>query len=183
MTSLSSSEVYANIKYMEQTARSGFTIIELLVAVSIITILSGALIPGFTNYSKNQNLRQAQEQVKNDLRTAQANALTGTNASPTLKHWGIRFTQNSGTYEYFTSENTTDCGNGLYYANKTTQPLAAGIVVRSPSGCVYFSFANGDASADSSITLGYPSPDNTVCRLVTIDSGGLVLTGGDAVCP
>ena len=71
----------------------------------------------------------------------------------------------------------------MYYPDKTTQPLAAGVVVRSPSGCVYFSFANGDASADSTITLGYPSPDNSICSLVNIDSGGLVTAGGDAVFP
>ena len=47
----------------------GFTLVELLIAVSIITILSAFLIPGFTNYIDSQNIVQAQEVFKSDLRT------------------------------------------------------------------------------------------------------------------
>ena len=55
----------------------GFTLIELLIVVTIMAVLTGALIPSFSKYIDNQNVRQALEQVKDDLRNTQNNALTG----------------------------------------------------------------------------------------------------------
>ena len=55
----------------------GFTMIELLIVVAIMSILTGAILPGFNSYVTNQNLRQAQEQIKNDLRSTQIKALAG----------------------------------------------------------------------------------------------------------
>lgn len=45
--------------------------------VSIIAIIGGGIIPSFSQYLNDQNLKQAQEQLKSDLRTIQNKALTG----------------------------------------------------------------------------------------------------------
>ena len=56
---------------------TGFTLIELLIVVSIISVLTGSILPSFNTYITNQNLRQAQEQVKNDMKSTQIKALAG----------------------------------------------------------------------------------------------------------
>jgi Tfp pilus assembly protein FimT len=45
--------------------------------VSIITIVAGVTVPSFTGYMKNQTLKNAQDQFKNDLRSIENMALTG----------------------------------------------------------------------------------------------------------
>ena len=75
----------------------GFTLIELLIVVSIITILSGVMLPGFSNYISGQSRRQAIEQVEDDLRTLENKALAGDSVLDVLPnglqplYWGGRF--------------------------------------------------------------------------------------------
>lgn len=167
---------------MNSSAQQGFTLLELLISISIIAVISGSLIPGFSTYSRNQNLRQAQEQVKSDLRTVQNFALTGTESADNLEFWGLSFIQGSGRYEFFTAQTASDCvGDPGYTSYKQSEILPAGIVVRSASECVYFRFSDGGSPADDSVRIGYPSPA-TDCADVNIDSGGLITTGAAVGC-
>ena len=77
-----------------RAAQKAFTLIELLIVVSLITIITGALLPSFNNYIDAQNVKQAQEQVEDELRTLQNKALNGENASVELasgqvEYWGV----------------------------------------------------------------------------------------------
>lgn len=87
----------------------GFTLIELMIVVVIISIIAVSILPSFATYIRNQNLRQAQEQLRSDLRTAQNKALSGTLSDATvpggalMQFWGVQFTINSGSYPYFIS--------------------------------------------------------------------------------
>jgi prepilin-type N-terminal cleavage/methylation domain-containing protein len=82
-----------------------FTLIELLMVVSILTIVAGITIPSFTGYMKNQTLKNAQEQFKSDLRSIQNLALTGskydTNVSGSpAKYWVMKWATNSSSSSY-----------------------------------------------------------------------------------
>jgi prepilin-type N-terminal cleavage/methylation domain-containing protein len=66
-----------------------FTLIELLMVVSIITILAGATIPSFTGYLKGQTLKNAKEQFKNDLRSIQNKSLTGSLSDQNIVGGGV----------------------------------------------------------------------------------------------
>ena len=95
-----------------------FTLIELMIVVTIITIVSGASIPAFSKYIRNQNLKQAREQLKSDFRNIQNKALTGALSdqqigSPPQKmeFWGISFTANSPNYTFFISPTDVNCEN------------------------------------------------------------------------
>jgi len=64
-----------NLKIKEKTA--GFTIIELLVVISIMGILLGASLVYYQSFNRRQILGQAAKDLENNLRLAQSQALAG----------------------------------------------------------------------------------------------------------
>lgn len=168
-----------------KVAAQGFTLLELLIVVSIIAIMSGAILPAFSQYIDNQGLRQAQEQVKSDLRTIQNRALTGSaadqyiNGNPVL-FWGLDFTDSSGTYSYFIStDNTT---NECDQSSQGTYSLPENYVFKH-DGCVFFSMENGDYNGVSigsgnRVVIGTGS----TCRSVSINTAGLIQNSTNNNC-
>lgn len=165
---------------------SGFTLIELLIVVSMITILSGFMIPGFSNYLNTQNIRQAQEILKSDLRTIQNKALTGVSAG-SGEYWGLKInSDNAPFYYYFVSggNDQTAC-NGAPTTERSTQ-LPGDVVITngSTATCVFFSFKNGDAAVvgaeGNTIKVGYIT--STTCSGVTINDYGLIYSVDELAC-
>jgi len=167
----------------------GFTLVELLVVISIIALLTGAVIPSFSNYIKNQNLRQAQEQFKSDLRTTQNKALTGTGTDTTVKYWGIHLLDGNNNYYTFSSTtNTAACpatfdlgskpSEWLTYTKSDNLTAGATVDINGTNACLYFS---NDTSATTFITSNFqtctgslsitssPAPNNFTCMNVTLN--------------
>ena len=173
----------------------GFTLIELLIVISLIIVITGSVIPSFNKYIDNQNVKQAQETVKDDLRTIQNKALNGELAqtelgSPAAKvnYWGIEFIKGDPTYTYFISVETNACGGaGTREDQGTSQPLPGEIVVRSRSSCVFFSFANGDITSrlsNNTITVGPNDSVEDNCRRLNVTGNGLIqLESGNGCVP
>ncbi|OIP97219.1 hypothetical protein COT69_02795 [candidate division WWE3 bacterium CG09_land_8_20_14_0_10_39_24] len=68
----------------------GFTLVELLISVSVIVILTAIALPIFATTGSNQTLTQNFENIKSDLRIVQAKSLSGI-VSGDNGYWGIRF--------------------------------------------------------------------------------------------
>ena len=181
-----------------RAAQKAFTLIELLIVVSLITIITGALLPSFNNYIDAQNVKQAQEQVEDELRTLQNKALNGENASVELasgqvEYWGVEFASGSTTYTTFIAVDTTACGGGATEDDnrdtiKTSSALPGNSEIISPiTGCVFFSFENGDAAFSggaNTVIVGPPgagSGDNT-CRRVNISTNGRIEANSATSC-
>ncbi|HNU76238.1 MAG TPA: prepilin-type N-terminal cleavage/methylation domain-containing protein [bacterium] len=165
----------------------GFTLIELLVVMSIIAILGGGIIPSFSRYLKDQNLKQAQEQLKSDLRTIQNKALTGASSNEEInggrvRYWGVYLHSGSETVDYLISTNTTcpptyDPTSGFTSSWKGSFKIPNKVVYRGDSMCLFFDIKNGDiiSSGDSSpINIDYASQNETVGKDVTFNSAGLI---------
>ena len=87
-------------------AVAGFTIIELMVTVTLVAILVGLAVPAFNAWISNAQVRTVAEALQNGIRTAQAEAvrrnrqvvLSFTNATPALnaaavangKNWSLQ---------------------------------------------------------------------------------------------
>jgi len=148
----------------------GFTMIELLIVVAIMSILTGAILPGFNSYVTNQNLRQAQEQIKNDLRSTQIKALAGSFSDDiNVKYWGVHFRPDSGTYDYFTSLNTTD--PILCTDSKLPSDLR---YTGSSHRCVFFNNDNGDIVNTGAVIVG-ASGATSNCRRVEMNGPGRII--------
>lgn len=172
-----------------------FTLLELMITVGIIAIMTGALIPSFSIYLKNQNVKQAQEQIKSDLRTAQNKALTGTASDTGAVYWGIYFQANQSNYTFFTSTVNDTCPPAM--TNTTTSDTIYGSVITKNAGneCAFFSLANGDATyfsgslntscslitGNCNLPLGY-SDTSTNCFGVGINSAGLIKNLSGLLC-
>ena len=179
-------------------ARGGFTLIELLIVISLIITITGAVIPSFNTYIDNQYVKQAQETVKDDLRTMQNKALNGEFAQTELgpandekvQYWGVEFTQDSATYDYFISVGTSVCGAAGDSRRQEiyTSPLLPGEnVIRSPNGCVFMSYANGDiieTLTNDRITVGPDNGEVDVCRRLVLSANGLIqVENGNGCAP
>ena len=148
------------------------------------------MIPGFSNYITTQNIRQAQESLKSDLRTVQNKALTGVSSSdPTVSYWGLKvLSQNVSSYVFFKSS-TNDGGAcdaiNAANANEIGDKLPGDVVVIDANGaCVFFSLRNGDATivnlgGSDIIPIGYAG--EAPCHGVQINSAGIIR--GVDTCP
>ncbi len=146
-----------------------FTLIELLVVVSLILILTAATIPNYNNYLDNQMLKQAQEAVKNDLRSVQNRALTGTNAD-TVDYWGIKFFSNTNTYRIISGSGNPNCSTFTNTSGAPSQRLPANTTIGT-NGCVFFSTNNGDRIAGvDNISVVSDAGSKVVC----INPAGLI---------
>ena len=166
---------------------NGFTLVEIIIVVSIIAIISGGIVPSFFRYIDNQNLKQAKEQLKSDLRTIQNRALTGAlsdyvfdtgEEKEPVGYWAVYFQDNSGTY----SVSITSRGSGCppYPAfHQATYNLPNDIKYDGASKlCLYFSIKNGDISKEPPFAADYieikPSASSGSSEKVYFNSAGLI---------
>ena len=173
--------------YLPKSSK-GFTLLELLIAVSIISILSAGIIPSFSSYIRNQNLKQAQEWVKSDLRSVQNRALTGALSNTiigglAIEYWGITFTGGTEPYSYFISVYNNACPpNPASSSLQGTGVLTSGIVYSGGSGdkdCIFFSRKNGDISTFSWTTanaVNIKYVGDTAFRTVNFNPSGLIFS-------
>ena len=154
-----------------QKSGIGFTLVELLISVSIILILSGILIPSFSGYLNNQNVLQGAEQLKSDLRTVQNKALTRVGADTEAKYWGLKIASDSANkYYFFNSTNNAqaDCDSGS--TSTASVKLPGDVIIRNPAG-----------TGSNRISLGYPNSGSN-CRAVEVNSVGMMKLVNNVTC-
>lgn len=167
-----------------------FTLVELMISISIIAILTIAAIPTFSGFSRSQVLAQAFKSLKSDLRVAQSRSLSGATVSGNAKAWGIHFDNGASQYQIIACSPAEDpskyseylysharCGGGSPYK---TVPLGSQVKINgfTPAGGsldIVFDSQNGSIYAQgiqqaASVSLSYT--DGTGTQTVTITSGG-----------
>jgi len=141
---------------MKKYNKSGFTLVEVLIAVGVLAVGSLAFLPSFTGANKQKALAQAVENAKDAIATARNRALTETynpgEGNP-LKYAGVRFTYDNGTYELFRSDvaSAAVCQNkaSTNYVPDSTKTLPGDVRAKitqpeSPT-CMFFEFGTGNA--------------------------------------
>lgn len=169
---------------------SGFTLIELIVAVAIITSLAALAVPGLGSYLTGQNLTQSLEQVKSDLRTAQNNALTGTLASEDVGYWGVDFELGNSLYEYVTYDES-GVFDRLHGGN---EGLVGDVEVKNSIVIVFEEFT-GEAFNATGMTrcaqdglncivvVGEPGASGNECAQILVNTSGAMFKEKGALCP
>lgn len=86
---------------------SGFTLLEVLLVLAIISIMAAIVVPGYASLKKGKAMAYAKTQLTNDLRFAQDSTLSGMRfpglGVPPKGGYGIHFTE-GGSYIIFGDE-------------------------------------------------------------------------------
>ena len=89
---------------MKKHNKRGFTTLELLTVIGIISILAAAAVPSYGLMKKNVTFTNTVEEVVNTLRVAQNNATSSQDG----KMWGVYFEENQ--YKLFSCNDETCSG-------------------------------------------------------------------------
>ena len=120
----------------------GFTLVELLVSVSILAVLTAVTIPNFNNFIRSQNLKQSQEQIKNGIRDTQIRAMAGVD-STNYSYWVFRASSGGTTFNIGKSADTTSCGSITVVDTSAVLPGDATLGVSSSPACIYYAMGSG----------------------------------------
>lgn len=94
---------------MASKVPNGFTLIELIVSISILMLLVGGLLTSYNNYTQSQLIKQTAQTVKANVRLAQSKALSGVKpASGCTELVGYTLTFTQLTYSF-----QAECTEGL----------------------------------------------------------------------
>ncbi len=136
----------------------GFTLLELLITMSVLVILSVAAIGDYSSYAGNSQLDAAAKGILFDLRNARERALNG----ESFLHWGIHFDGTNNNYQIFSSPtNYADAGTVIL----STTYLTSNVIFTTPASGVtldiIFNRISGATSA-ASITISRQGSTRTV---------------------
>jgi prepilin-type N-terminal cleavage/methylation domain-containing protein len=124
-----------NTKYKILDTNSGFTLIEVLVSLSIIIMMTTLFLANYSGGTRSNNLFLGEQQLVSDLRTSQNRGLGSTpyNGSFPAGGWGIHLsTISNSSYIVFADVNgneTYEVGEADQTKGGQTMPLPAGIIV------------------------------------------------------
>lgn len=164
----------------------GFTLIELLVTSAILAVLAAVTVPYFHGFAARQELNQAVEQVRTDLRAVQNRAVSATDRGSDPNYywwWGIDFDQNSENYDLILRR-SDDGGNpesGAVNQSSRTKRLPGGLRTEDIADAdvnVWFKMITGDVYIGPSPLPGFRvinvCRDAATCRSVTVFAGGRI---------
>ena len=110
----------------------GFTLIEVVVAMSIVVLMLGVGIPAFRGYGNRSSLEQAASEVQAAIYEAKNYALSPQIEKPTeIDRYGIKFSKNN----FIIFED--DGGEGITVDERQLNPLIS--FTNFPASGIYFS--------------------------------------------
>jgi len=151
---------------------SGFTLIELMVVVSLIAIMFSIGLASYNTFNRNQILQQAAEETRSNLRLAQNYALVGQKpagcAGLTLK--GYNFVTTVHTYSINAVCSDDSISGPIKTVDLSSKNISISVNPNPPATIVFLVLARGVDTGnvqDKTITLSTPSGLNRVIEIST----------------
>ncbi|KKU04148.1 MAG: type II secretory pathway protein LspH [Candidatus Woesebacteria bacterium GW2011_GWC2_47_16] len=151
---------------------AAYTLIEILVALTIIGLIFGIGYVNFRDFARRQALSGTARSVMGDLRLAQEQALAGNKPAsvfcdPPNRLNGYNMRVNSAS----TYQIEAACSGGNVVSKSVTMPANISISTPSPNPILFKILGEGtNLSADATITLTQAGTSNT--RGITVTQGG-----------
>lgn len=175
-------EIIKRNRFYKQT---GFTMIELLVTVFIITLLSSLIFASYNSGQRKYVLSQSSQQLVSDLRQAQNMAMSGVDIS-SYHGYGVHAEDNDNFYIFFADEN----GDSVYKSQNDTiiktvnLPNLIKINSVSPSSNldIFFespnpvTYINNDSSVGQVGTIVLEIENTSLNKTITVTTAGLIQT-------
>ena len=150
--------MYTNSSYIiyirhQKSMKQGFTLIEMIISITIMLLLLGVTIVGYTSYNDKQKVKQAASALKSDLRMARTNATSGKKplsctAQETFVGYEIIFASS------FYSMTPRCSDSGLIVSERNTIALPPGVSFDPiPSSFTYYSLMRGVSTPPGQIIL------------------------------
>jgi len=163
-----------------------FTLIEMLVTLSIVTLLT-VMVIGYSRRSESlTNLMRESERLIYNLKLAQSSAmLTLKNSNQIICGWGVAFDVNNNQYFLFKDLAQTSCPANYKYDGGSElvdnlKPLN-GVIIKSvnvdsivfipPNPDVHFMTNDGDSNAQIQLCL---ANDTNQCVYIVVTKTGLI---------
>jgi len=171
----------------------GFTLLELMITIIILSVLLGLAIPGFSSWLPNYRLRGAARDLYSNLQLAKAGAIKD------RVEWAVRFTgpnsyevwssrdpdsptQNTGWNSFSASDDTlvktvslSDYGSGVAFgAGSSSPPAVAGAVTADSANPIFFNSRRFPTS-NVAVFAYMTNNRNTAYAVGTLASGAVVL--------
>ena len=168
--------------------QKGFTLIELIVVFSVMSILALIGIAGFVTYSRIQALNNAVADIKTLLSSARSytssQVSTTCPSGQTFTGYQVRFcTTYSGNTKQVCGQCSAKadyeldlvCNNTIVYPSVVTKQLPSGVRVNG-SLCQYFQFnpISSSVVGAGSVTVQYNITGYVKSQTVSVSSAGLV---------
>jgi len=152
-------------KAAPKTVEHAYTLIEILVSLTIIGLIFGVGYISFREFARRQVLAGAARSLRGDLRLAQEQALAGKKPSGCGILSGYRFRPISASQYAFEAV----CDNGSFSIGKDSVSLPPGINMTPVPGSVLFKVLGQgtDLSSDMEINLVQEVTANTVKITIT----------------
>lgn len=172
---------------------AGFTMLELLVTIIILSVLLGLAIPGFMSWLPNYRLRGAARDLFSNLQLAKSGAIKD------RTEWAVRFTgpnsyevwsardpdnpsQNTGWNSFSATDDTlvktvnlSDYGSGLQFgAGSASSAVDGGAITAVPAGPIYFG-SRGFTTNNASVYAYMTNNRNTSYAVGALASGAVVI--------
>ncbi len=191
MIGRNSQQVTTSYNELQQvTSVSGFTLIELLVAVAIIAVITAISIPYFHDFTANQTMNRAVEQVRNDLRTAQNRAVSSTDRnlidSDKYGWWGVKFLADADSYNVVMIESSSavDPTADQVEQSRREKTIPGELYILNDVAnniSFWFKMVNGEIYTDAgkltsteSIEICTDPENGATCEIVNIHPGGRI---------
>ncbi len=148
----------------------GFTLIQLIIVIAILTILVAVMIPSLTKFRNAQALKNTTDDIVSLLNNARLNTISSLNSNYYSVHFesarAVSFT--GGTFAEPNSSNKV-----ITFNTAVTIPASGGINLNGGGSNVSFTRLTGDTTQYGTIVVQLKS-DSTQKKTITINKTGAV---------
>lgn len=160
---------------MKRNHLRGFTLLEVMIAVTLTLVLTGFIVANYNSYNDTQQIRQAALTLKNNFRYAQSRASAGEKPNEgtctELAGWRISFTATSYTMQ-------PECVDGIAtgVSDTTTFSLPAAITFSPVPAPITFMVLARGTGASGGVTI-YLTGKSQTYAIQVAPSGDIIDVG------